>query len=102
MLEGVFVVGFLFIGVEVMCLGVIFISGVFYLIKVMDVEVGVMIFVFYNLVQDNGIKFFGGDGFKFFDEQEVEIECLMDELEDRLLRLVGVDFGFVNDYFEGG
>lgn len=37
MLEGVLVVGLLLIGVEVMCFGVIFILGVVYLIKVLDV-----------------------------------------------------------------
>lgn len=37
-----------------------------------------MILVFYNLVEDNGIKFFGGDGFKLFDVKEEEIEELLD------------------------
>lgn len=61
-----------------------------------------MISASHNPVQDNGIKFFGGDGFKLSDEQEAEIERLMDEPEDKLPRPVGADLGLVNDYFEGG
>lgn len=68
MLEFVLIVGLILIGVEVMCLGVILILGVVYLIKEMEVVLGVMIFVLYNLVVDNGIKFFGLDGFKLLDD----------------------------------
>lgn len=68
MLELVLIVGLILIGVEVMWLGIILILGVVYLICDMGVELGVMILVFYNLVVDNGIKFFGSDGFKLLDE----------------------------------
>lgn len=64
MLEGALVAGLLSIGAEVMRLGVISTPGVSYLTKAMDAEAGVMISASHNPVQDNGIKFFGGDGFK--------------------------------------
>ncbi|ATH94100.1 phosphoglucosamine mutase [Bacillus glycinifermentans] len=102
MLEGALVAGLLSIGAEVMRLGVISTPGVAYLTKAMDAEAGVMISASHNPVQDNGIKFFGGDGFKLSDEQELEIERLMDLPEDNLPRPVGADLGMVNDYFEGG
>ncbi|MFN2746338.1 phosphoglucosamine mutase [Bacillus sp. z60-18] len=102
MLEGALVAGLLSIGAEVMRLGVISTPGVAYLTKAMDAEAGVMISASHNPVQDNGIKFFGGDGFKLSDEQELEIERLMDQPEDTLPRPVGADLGMVNDYFEGG
>ncbi len=41
-----------------------------------------MISASHNPAQDNGIKFFGGDGFKLDDEQEAEIEALLDAAED--------------------
>lgn len=41
------------------------------------VDLGVMIFVFYNVYYDNGIKLFGLDGYKFFDDVELEIESFM-------------------------
>jgi phosphoglucosamine mutase len=102
MLEGALVAGLLSIGAEVMRLGVISTPGVSYLTKVLGAQAGVMISASHNPVADNGIKFFGPDGFKLSDEQELEIEKLMDEKEDHLPRPVGADLGQVIDYFEGG
>ncbi|KHF27380.1 Phosphoglucosamine mutase [Anoxybacillus sp. BCO1] len=102
MLEGALVAGLLSIGAEVMRLGVISTPGVAYLTKVLGAQAGVMISASHNPVQDNGIKFFGPDGFKLSDEQEQEIEALLDSEEDTLPRPTGKDLGQVNDYFEGG
>lgn len=102
MLEGALVAGLLSIGAEVMRLGVISTPGVSYLTKALGAEAGVMISASHNPVADNGIKFFGPDGFKLSDEQEYEIEELIDMDEDQLPRPVGADLGQVMDYFEGG
>ncbi|AIF42128.1 MULTISPECIES: phosphoglucosamine mutase [Virgibacillus] len=101
MLEGALVAGLLSIGAEVMRLGVISTPGVAYLTKATSSQAGVMISASHNPVEDNGIKFFGPDGFKLSDAQENEIEQLMDG-EDNLPRPTGGDVGTVNDYFEGG
>ncbi|MDQ0256052.1 phosphoglucosamine mutase [Evansella vedderi] len=105
MLEGALVAGLLSIGAEVMRLGVISTPGVAYLTKALSANAGVMISASHNPVGDNGIKFFGSDGFKLLDSQEQEIEKLLhveDNLEDKLPRPVGAEIGQVNDYFEGG
>ncbi|MFS1516702.1 phosphoglucosamine mutase [Bacillus sp. SCS-151] len=102
MLEGALVAGLLSIGAEVMRLGVISTPGIAYLTKALGSQAGVMISASHNPVQDNGIKFFGPDGFKLSDEQEAEIEELLDRPEDELPRPIGGDLGQVNDYFEGG
>ncbi|MFS0766906.1 phosphoglucosamine mutase [Peribacillus sp. 1P06PB] len=102
MLEGALVAGFLSIGAEVMRLGVISTPGVAYLTKALSAEAGVMISASHNPVADNGIKFFGPDGFKLSDDQEAEIEALLDMEKDELPRPVGGDLGHLNDYFEGG
>ncbi len=102
MLEGALVAGLLSIGAEVMRLGVISTPGVSYLTKALSADAGVMISASHNPVADNGIKFFGNDGFKLSDEQEEEIEKLMDLPEDTLPRPIGGELGQVNDYFEGG
>lgn len=102
MLEGALVAGLLSIGAEVMRLGVISTPGVAYLSRIMNAEAGVMISASHNPVADNGIKFFGPDGFKLTDAQEAEIEALIDATEDTLPRPVGADIGSVSDYFEGG
>jgi len=100
MLEAALVAGLLSIGAEVMRLGVISTPGVAFLTKAMGAEAGVMISASHNPVADNGIKFFGGDGFKLSDEEEAEIERLLDQ-EDTLPRPTGGDVGVVSDYFEG-
>ncbi|GGJ80006.1 phosphoglucosamine mutase [Anoxybacillus voinovskiensis] len=102
MLEGALVAGLLSIGAEVMRLGVISTPGVAYLTKALGAQAGIMISASHNPVPDNGIKFFGPDGFKLSDEQELEIEALLDSEEDTLPRPIGKDLGQVNDYFEGG
>ncbi|MCU9614991.1 phosphoglucosamine mutase [Caldibacillus lycopersici] len=102
MLEGALVAGLLSVGAEVMRLGVITTPGVAYLTKALSAEAGVMISASHNPVEDNGIKFFGSDGFKLSDEQEAEIEKYLDMEEDHLPRPVGANLGMVNDYFEGG
>ncbi|MFJ7978299.1 phosphoglucosamine mutase [Peribacillus sp. NPDC096379] len=102
MLEGALVAGLLSIGAEVMRLGVISTPGVSYLTKALSAEAGVMISASHNPVADNGIKFFGPDGFKLSDDQEHEIEELIDLETDQLPRPVAGDLGHVNDYFEGG
>ncbi|MCZ0703822.1 phosphoglucosamine mutase [Natronobacillus azotifigens] len=102
MLEGALTAGLLSIGAEVMRLGVISTPGVAYLTKAMGAEAGIMISASHNPVEDNGIKFFGADGFKLTDEQEIEIEALIDAEKDELPRPIAENIGQVNDYFEGG
>ncbi len=101
MLESALIAGLLSIGAEVMRLGVISTPGVAYLTKANSAEAGVMISASHNPFEDNGIKFFGPDGFKLTDDQENEIERLL-ESEDHLPRPVGSELGAVNDYFESG
>ncbi|MEJ9149395.1 MULTISPECIES: phosphoglucosamine mutase [Bacillus] len=101
MLEGALVAGLLSIGAEVMRLGVISTPGVAFLTKVMGAQAGVMISASHNPVADNGIKFFGPDGFKLSDDEELEIEKLLDANEDNLPRPIGKELGQVTDYFEG-
>jgi len=101
MLEGALIAGLLSIGAEVMRLGVISTPGVAYLTKSLDATAGVMISASHNPVADNGIKFFGSDGFKLDDATEAEIEDILDASEDTLPRPVGKDLGFVSDYYEG-
>jgi phosphoglucosamine mutase len=74
MLENALIAGVLSTGVEVMTLGVISTPGVAYLTRVMNANGGVMISASHNPVEDNGIKFFGADGYKLTEEQEDEIE----------------------------
>ncbi len=51
----------------------------------MRAQVGVMISASHNPYSDNGIKIFGGDGYKLPDEVEAEIEAIMKD-EERLAK----------------
>ncbi|MEL7089524.1 MAG: phosphoglucosamine mutase, partial [Planctomycetota bacterium] len=53
------------------------ISAVGYLTHSMRADLGIMISASHNPAEDNGIKFFGPDGFKLSDEAETEIEALV-------------------------
>lgn len=93
MLEAALIAGMLSIGADVMQLGVVTTPGVAYLTRHSGADAGVMISASHNPVEDNGIKFFGRDGFKLLDETEREIEHLLDQDIDRLPRPVGPDVG---------
>lgn len=102
MLESALIAGILSTGVEVMTLGVVSTPAVAYLTRAMNANGGVMISASHNPVEDNGIKFFGADGYKLTEEQEAEIERLLNEQEDKLPRPTGANVGSVTEYFEGG
>jgi len=97
MLEAALVAGLLSIGADVIRLGVITTPGVAYLTRALGADAGVMISASHNPVEDNGIKFFGSDGFKLFDETELEIERLLDAASDDLPRPIGGGLGTVKD-----
>ncbi|BBH24046.1 phosphoglucosamine mutase [Paenibacillus baekrokdamisoli] len=95
MLEAALIAGLLSIGASVIRLGVVSTPAVAYLTRVLGADAGVMISASHNPVEDNGIKFFGGDGFKLSDDTENEIERLMDAQTDELPRPEGGEIGLV-------
>lgn len=95
MLEASLTAGLLSIGADVILLGVLSTPAVAYLTRTMGADAGVMISASHNPVEDNGIKFFGRDGFKLLDETELEIEALMDQEVDELPRPIGKELGTV-------
>jgi phosphoglucosamine mutase len=62
-------------GAEVLNAGVITTPGVAYLTRIHQFAAGVVISASHNPWQDNGIKVFGGDGYKLPDSTEIEIEA---------------------------
>ncbi len=79
MLENALTAGFTSTGMNVLLLGPMPTPAIGYLTHSMRADVGVMISASHNPAYDNGIKFFGPDGYKLSDDAEVEIERLLNE-----------------------
>ncbi len=78
MFENALTAGFTSTGMNVLLLGPVPTPAVGLLVKSMRADVGVMISASHNPHQDNGIKFFGPDGFKLSDEAEAGIEAILE------------------------
>ena len=78
MFENALTAGFTSTGMNVFLLGPVPTPAVGMLTTSLRADVGVMISASHNPHHDNGIKFFGPDGFKLSDEAELEIEHLVD------------------------
>ncbi|WEV54967.1 phosphoglucosamine mutase [Leuconostocaceae bacterium ESL0723] len=101
MLQEAITAGLLSVGVDVLKLGVITTPAVAYLVEDLEADAGVQITASHNPAQDNGIKFFGSDGFKLSDELEYEIEKLLDAPVDELPKPSAAGLGTMNNYPEG-
>ncbi len=101
MLQQAIIAGFLSVGIDVLRLGVITTPAVAFLVQNLEADAGVQITASHNPAADNGIKFFGSDGFKLSDELEFEIEQLLDSPVDDLPRPSAAGLGVVNNYPEG-
>jgi phosphoglucosamine mutase len=73
-LESAMVAGVCSQGLDAFLVGVISTPGVAYLTASTGASAGIVISASHNPVQDNGIKFFGPDGYKLDDDVEAEIE----------------------------
>ena len=77
MLENALTAGLTSTGMNVLLLGPVPTPAVGLLARSMRADLGVMISASHNPADDNGIKFFGPDGFKLSDEAEAEIERMV-------------------------
>ena len=77
LLEYAIVAGICSMGVDALLLGPLPTPGIAFITSSMRADAGVVISASHNPYQDNGIKFFSGDGFKLPDELEARIEVLM-------------------------
>lgn len=91
-LESAMAAGICSMGVDVHLAGVIPTPAVSYLTRQMNADAGVVISASHNPMKDNGIKFFGSDGYKLPDEVELEIENNIESFND-FHRPKGADVG---------
>ena len=79
MFENALTAGLTSSGMNVLLLGPVPTPAVGLLTNSMRADLGIMISASHNEHNDNGIKFFGPDGYKLSDEAEFEIESLISE-----------------------
>ncbi|UWQ57446.1 phosphoglucosamine mutase [Leisingera caerulea] len=78
MFENALTAGLTSTGMNVLLLGPVPTPAVGLMTRSMRADLGVMISASHNPSEDNGIKFFGPDGFKLSDSAEIEIEALIE------------------------
>lgn len=75
MVESALVAGFTSAGMNVLLTGPLPTPAIGMLTRSLRADLGVMISASHNPFEDNGIKFFGADGYKLSDEREAAIEA---------------------------
>ncbi len=78
MIETALTAGLTSTGMNVLLLGPVPTPAVGFLTRSMRADMGIMISASHNAHQDNGIKFFGPDGFKLSDDDEAAIEKILE------------------------
>lgn len=79
MFESALQSGLIAAGVNVGLLGPMPTPAIAYLTRTFRAQAGIVISASHNPFDDNGIKFFGGDGYKLADEVEQQIESYLDQ-----------------------
>jgi phosphoglucosamine mutase len=77
MLETALTAGITSMGVDVILVGPLPTPGIAFITRSLRADAGVVISASHNSFEDNGIKFFSGDGLKLPDAMEAEIEQMM-------------------------
>jgi phosphoglucosamine mutase len=93
LLEYAITAGICSMGVDVLLLGPVPTPGIAFITASMRADAGVVISGSHNPYQDNGIKFFSGDGFKLPDELEARMEALMTHPELEETRPTATEIG---------
>jgi phosphoglucosamine mutase len=77
MIESALTSGLCSMGVDVLLVGPVPTPGIAFLTRSLRADAGVVISASHNPYEDNGIKFFGRDGFKLPDETEQKLEDVL-------------------------
>jgi len=93
MLEFAIASGVCSFGVDVTLTGPIPTPAIAFLTRTLRADAGIMISASHNPFQDNGIKFFGADGFKLADDIEYEMETLLESGEIDAIRPTATEVG---------
>ncbi|MBU0699969.1 phosphoglucosamine mutase [bacterium] len=97
MLEAALSSGIISAGANCLKVGMLPTPGISYLTRVLEADAGVVISASHNPFDDNGIKFFGPDGFKLSDQTEEEIERALQTNAENIIHPTGIYLGRMID-----
>lgn len=97
MFEAALAAGICSAGGNVIITGIIPTPAIAYLTKKHKAKAGIVISASHNPFHDNGIKFFGGDGYKLPDEVEDEVAEIVHQISvnDTFPRAIGKNVGMI-------
>jgi phosphoglucosamine mutase len=93
MIESALTSGLCSMGMDVLLIGPVPTPGIAFLTRSLRADAGVVISASHNPYEDNGIKFFGRDGFKLPDETEAKMEELIFSGEVDSIRPTAAEIG---------
>ncbi len=93
MLECALTSGICSMGVDVLLVGPLPTPGIAFITRSLRADAGIVISASHNPFQDNGIKFFSGDGLKLPDEAEERMETLITSGEIEHVRPLAAEIG---------
>jgi phosphoglucosamine mutase len=93
MIESALTSGLCSMGMDVLLIGPVPTPGIAFLTRSLRADAGVVISASHNPYEDNGIKFFGRDGFKLPDETEKRMEDLFYSGEIDSIRPTAAEIG---------
>jgi phosphoglucosamine mutase len=96
MLEAALAAGVTSAGGDVLPLGVVPTPGVAFLTSHLSADSGAVISASHNPMEDNGVKFFGPEGYKLTDAEELRVEELLQRTDDD--RPTGASIGRVQPF----
>jgi len=97
MLEAALSSGIVSAGADCLRVGILPTPGIAYLTRALEADAGIVISASHNPFDDNGIKFFGPDGFKLSDETEEEMEKAIQTSAEGVLHPTGIYIGRMVD-----
>lgn len=109
MFEAALAAGICSAGGRALLIGVVPTPAIAYLTKMLGAQAGIVISASHNPFMDNGIKFFGSNGYKLPDDVEDQLEKRVHAIEEgtKLFRPTGEKIGvienglhYLNDYIE--
>lgn len=93
MLECALTSGICSMGVDVLLVGPLPTPGIAFITRSLRADAGIVISASHNAFEDNGIKFFSGDGLKLPDDMEARMEALIVNGEIERLRPLAAEIG---------